>query len=92
MRGRIEEEIYKLLQALDPIASPHIEEILILISSLSLFFDKNMQESLEGLRFSKLVQVNSGGRKFVADLGKHWERRPPLKIGSPKSNHYSLEL
>jgi hypothetical protein len=38
-----------------------------------------MQESLEGLRFSMLVEVNSGGRKFVADLGKHWERRPPLK-------------
>jgi hypothetical protein len=52
MRGRTKEEIHKELQDLDPIGSPHIEEILIGrnvdLDLLSLFSLKKMQESWEG--------------------------------------------
>jgi hypothetical protein len=64
MRGRTRRKSTNELQDLDPIGSPHLEEILIggkIDLYLSLFSLKKMQEALEGFRDSKLGKVNNGG-------------------------------
>jgi hypothetical protein len=55
IRGRTMEEIHKELQYLDPIGSPHLEEILIggkIDQNLLSFFPKKMQESRKEWRES----------------------------------------
>jgi hypothetical protein len=61
------EEIHKELQDLDPIGSPHIEEIIIGgnvdLDLLSLFPQKDARIMEEMGRKGKLLKVNNGGER-----------------------------
>jgi hypothetical protein len=67
MRGRTKEKIHKELQDLDPIGSPHIEEIMIGgnvdLDLLSLFPQKDARIMGGMGRKGKLFKVNSGGER-----------------------------
>ena len=61
----------------DLLGSPHLEEEWIggmLDQDLLSCFPKNWQESLEGLREIKALEVNKEGVREAPKLGKHWER------------------
>jgi hypothetical protein len=67
MRGRTRRKSTKKLQDLDPIGSPHIEEIMIGgkvdLDLLSLFPQKDARNMGGMGRKGKLVKVNNGGER-----------------------------
>jgi hypothetical protein len=87
------EEIHKELQDLDPIGSPHIEEIMIGgnvdLDLLSLFPQKDARFMGGMGRKGKLFKVNNGGES-------KWKSHPPNEeegaLYSPhtKSDHYRI--